>query len=478
MYKPASTYRVQFHKGFNFEAFEKTIPYFVKLGVSTIYASPIFEAVPGSQHGYDIIDPHKINPEIGTLDQLRNIARKLAVHGIGWIQDIVPNHMAFHSANNWLMDVLEKGRYSVYASFFDMSWTSDLFQGRVIVPVLGASLDEIIQSNELQLEYSGEKITLRYHDHVLPLHPRSYNTVFQREDIPQAVQQVTEQISTMHRIEEPVAYNLRWHELIIQLQALQRDDRIREFITQAVQHINETPHLLKQIASEQQYTLAPWQRTDEKINFRRFFTINNLIGLNMQNEKVFHQYHKFIRTLLDENLIQGLRIDHIDGLYDPTHYLERLREFAGDHIYIVVEKILQQNENLPAWPVQGTTGYDFLATVNNLMMSTKSDTLSIFYRNLTNDKRPVEEHIREKKSHILYQHMNGELENLSRLLTESSLINKEQLKSVSYDNLKEAIGEFLINFPVYRFYDNTLPLSREASESIHTIFDQVRERKP
>jgi malto-oligosyltrehalose synthase/4-alpha-glucanotransferase len=478
MYKPASTYRVQFHKGFNFESFEKTIPYFVKLGVSTIYASPIFEAVPGSQHGYDIIDPHKINPEIGTLDQLRNIARKLAVHGIGWIQDIVPNHMAFHSANNWLMDVLEKGRYSVYASFFDMSWTSDLFQGRVIVPVLGASLDEIIQSNELQLEYSGEKITLRYHDHVLPLHPRSYNTVFQREDIPQAVQQVTEQISTMHRIEEPVAYNLRWHELIIQLQALQRDDRIREFITQAVQHINETPHLLKQIASEQQYTLAPWQRTDEKINFRRFFTINNLIGLNMQNEKVFHQYHKFIRTLLDENLIQGLRIDHIDGLYDPTQYLERLREFAGDHIYIVVEKILQQNENLPAWPVQGTTGYDFLATVNNLMMSTKSDTLSIFYRNLTNDKRPVEEHIREKKSHILYQHMNGELENLSRLLTESSLINKEQLKSVSYDNLKEAIGEFLINFPVYRFYDNTLPLSREASESIHTIFDQVRERKP
>lgn len=478
MYKPSSTYRVQFHKDFNFDAFEKAIPYFVKLGVSTIYASPVFEAVPGSQHGYDIIDPHKINPEIGTLDQLRSISRKLAHHGIGWIQDIVPNHMAFHSSNNWLMDVLEKGRYSVYASFFDMSWTSDLFQGKVIIPILSAPLDEVVQSRELQLGYSGEKITLRYHDQVLPLHPRSYKKIFQRDTTPHAIQVFSDQISTLHKTEEPVAYNLKWHELIIQLHALQRDNAINEFITESVKLVNETPELLQQIADEQQYTLTPWQRTDNKINFRRFFTINNLIGLNMQNEKVFEHYHKFVGLLLSENLIQGLRIDHIDGLYDPTQYLERLREFAGDHVYIVVEKILHRNESLPSWPIQGTTGYDFLATVNNLMMSTKSETLSIFYKSLTNDKRPVEEQIREKKSHILYQHMNGELENLSRLLTESSLINKDQLKTVSYDSIKEAIGEFLINFPVYRFYDNTTPLSREASESIHSIFEQVREQKP
>lgn len=478
MYKPSSTYRIQFHKGFNFDDFEKAIPYFVKLGVSTIYASPIFEAVPGSMHGYDIIDPHKINPEIGTLDQLRNISRKLSLHGIGWIQDIVPNHMAFHSSNTWLMDVLEKGRYSVYASFFDMSWTSDLFQGRVIVPILGAPLDEVLQSNELQLEYSGEKIKLKYYEHTLPLHPRTYKTVFQNENTPQAVQQLIDQVTTLHQVEEPVAYNLRWHELIIQLQALQRNEKVSQFIKESVERANASPEFLRQITDEQQYNLTPWQRTDNNINFRRFFTINNLIALNMQNEKVFDHYHQFIGTLLEENLIQGLRIDHIDGLYDPTQYLERLREFAGHHIYIVVEKILHRNENLPPWPVQGTTGYDFLATVNNLMMSTKSETLSNFYRNLTNDTRPVDEHIREKKSHILYQHMNGELENLSRLLTESSLINKEQLKAVSYENIKEAIGEFLINFPVYRFYDNTLPLSREASESIHTIFDEVRERKP
>src|SRR6478672_13842541 len=178
MNNPASTYRIQFHKAFTFDDLEKILPYLQELGISTVYASPVFTAMPGSTHGYDVLDPNTINPEIGTEEKLREISQLLREEIIRWLQDIVPNHMAYDTRNPWVFDILEKGRSSIYANFFDVAWTSTLFQGRLMVPFLGQSLEELIQNKALKLEYRNNRFVLAYHDAGFPLHPRSYGTLF------------------------------------------------------------------------------------------------------------------------------------------------------------------------------------------------------------------------------------------------------------------------------------------------------------
>ena len=315
MYNPISTYRIQFHKGFIFSDFEKIIPYIAQLGIKTIYASPIFEAMPGSMHGYDVTNPLNINPEIGTLSQFRSISTELKKLGIGWIQDIVPNHMAFHPNNKWLMDVLENGPDSQYANFFDILWDSPVYDGKLMVPFLGKPLEEVISTGELKV-VCADKPVLDYFGQHYPLSKSSYGS--------------------------------------------------KKDTTSWIKQVNSNPQLLKELLEKQHYRLCYWQETDNQINFRRFFTVNSLICLNMQDKKVFDQYHQLIKQLIDDGLFQGLRVDHIDGLYDPKTYLERLRGLAGKDTYIIVEKILEHGEEFPvSWPVQGNTGYDFLSSINN-----------------------------------------------------------------------------------------------------------------
>ncbi len=476
MVNPVTTYRIQFHKQFTFRDFEEIIPYLEKLGVGAIYASPVFEAVPGSTHGYDVVNPLRINPEIGTEEELRNISHRLKQAGIHWIQDIVPNHMAVHPGNIWLMDVLEKGRYSVYASFFDLSWTSEFFQGRLILPFLGNPIDDVLFNHELQVEYIGQRLVLRYYDNTYPLHPRSYATLLAAADAPEAIGVLVEQIGALHQIDDPLAYTLRWHELLLQIDALMSNPDIRPYIDGRIQIVNEQPDQLRPIIAEQNYKLDAWQKSDERINFRRFFTITHLIGVNMQHEKVFAQYHSFIHTLVADGIFQGLRIDHIDGLYDPTQYLENLRNLVGPDIYIVVEKILQAHEDLPAWPVQGTTGYDFLAYVNNVLTAQGSEEkFSTFYKDLLKDNQPAEEKIWDKKAAILRKYMGGELDNLYRYLLELNLMDEAILNTLDAEHIKNTIAEFLIRCPVYRYYGNRMPLSEKESASVHAIFNNIRE---
>ncbi|WP_331960651.1 malto-oligosyltrehalose synthase [Ohtaekwangia sp.] len=474
-----STYRIQFHQQFTFSDFENIIPYLEKLGIGTIYASPVFEAVPGSTHGYDIVNPLRINPEIGTEEQLRTISRRLRQAGIQWIQDIVPNHMAVHPNNIWLMDVLEKGRYSVYASFFDLAWTSEFFQGRLILPFLGNPLDDVLFNQELQVEYIGQRLVFRYYDSTYPLHPRSYATLLSAEYAPEAIRLLVEQIAALHQIDDALAYTLRWHELLLQVDALMNNTDVRTYIDKRITTINEHTEQLRTILAEQNYKLDAWQKSDEKINFRRFFTITHLIGVNMQHERVFEQYHRLIKTLIDDGIFQGLRVDHIDGLYDPTQYLERLRNLAGEKVYIVVEKILQANETLPAWPIQGTTGYDFLACVNNVLTARGSEEkFSAFYRELLHDDQPTEEKIWDKKAAILHQHMGGERDNLYRYLVELNLVEDAVWKSIDPEDVKNTIAEFLIRCPVYRYYGNRMPLEEKEAAAVHAIFENIRTHNP
>lgn len=431
MLYPVATYRLQFHKEFTFDDFDRIIPYLQQLGVTTVYASPILEATPGSTHGYDGVNPHRINPEIGTEEQLRNISTRLKDAGVNWLQDIVPNHMAFHPNNPWLMDVLEKGKASEYAAYFDINWESTVYDGKLMVPFLGGKLEDVINNNELKLALENGKPVLKYYDSSYPVNALSMT----------AIHQLDEHLET------------------------------------AVEKANQNPELLLQLAKVQYYRLCHWQETDHQINFRRFFTINGLICLNIQDQQVFEHYHQYIKQLVDEGIITGLRIDHIDGLYEPTAYLEQLKALMGADKYVVVEKILQPDEGLPDnWACEGNTGYDFLAIVNNLFTNKKAaPQFTSFYQQLTGDGVPVHDQIREKKAHILYNHMGGELENLYNLFADSQLADTA---NVSKEDLKTAIAELLIECPVYRYYGSSMPLDKNESDDVQHIFNNIRSKHP
>ncbi|HEV7329697.1 MAG TPA: malto-oligosyltrehalose synthase [Flavisolibacter sp.] len=476
MFNPVSTYRIQFHKDFSFEKLEQIIPYLQQLGVTTLYASPVFEAVPGSTHGYDAVNPLRINPEVGTEESFRVIRQKLADAGIHWLQDIVPNHMAFDHRNPWLMDVLEKGEQSIYASFFDITWTTGLFKGKLMVPFLGDTLDGVIDKGELKLSYEDGRFVLKYYESWYPLKIYSYLTVLGAAEGNDATKNLAEQIDQIHQLEESSALHTRWNELLLQMQSLMKNEVVRNAIQEGMEAINNDKEKIRQLAGEQYYRLCHWQETDERINYRRFFTVNGLICLNIQDPKVLEEHHRFIRQMVDEGLFQGLRIDHIDGLYNPTEYLHRLRAMSGDETYIIVEKILEPGEDLPShWPIQGNTGYDFLSMVNNLFTRKESAAaFTDFYEELTGDYSSIHQQLHNKKSHILYEHMGGELENLYQLFLQLNLADKRQLARIPPDDLKSAIGEFLIQCPVYRFYGDRFPLSGDEEKSVRDILQRLR----
>ena len=400
MIDPITTYRVQFNKQFRFRDFEKAIPYLVKLGVKTIYASPIFEAVPGSNHGYDIVNPNRINPEIGTEKELRALSALLKKHHMLWLQDIVPNHMAFHPENKKLMDVLEKGPLSKWHHFFDTSFSSDFFAGPLMVPFLGNTLQEVIRGKELKLRYNGEKFCLAYYDQQYPLQPESYEQIISFAGSESSWNKMIEQLKDLEDFEDPDIYAGRWHEWLLQLQSLMKDKIFRKEVQTALKKINDDKDRLLSIAQQQHFRLCHWQETEKKINYRRFFTINGLICINIQHPEIFEEHHALVLQLVKEKIFDGLRIDHVDGLYNPAEYLQRLRQAAGREVYITVEKILGAGETLPAtWPVQGATGYEFLAQMNRLLVNEKNaKAFDKIYRQVTGDKKDVEAQVHEKKT--------------------------------------------------------------------------------
>ncbi|MCX2575168.1 malto-oligosyltrehalose synthase [Pedobacter sandarakinus] len=420
MYKPTATYRIQFNKDFNFQSLREIIPYLKQLGIDTIYASPIFEAVSGSVHGYDTLNPHLINPEIGTEEELLQIVNELQHLGIGWIQDIVPNHMAFHPKNTRLADVLKFGIESKFADYFDIDFMHD---EKPMVPFLGTSLDEALQNGSLQVSQNNEEYCINYGDDSWPTN-LSTRSIIGKKDLSK---------------------------------------------------INQDSKELREIVEHQYYRLCNWQETSTRINYRRFFTVNSLICLNMHRNDVFIDYHKYILKLVEEGVFQGLRIDHVDGLFDPEGYLQQLRKSVGKDVYIVVEKILEKHEQLPAkWPIQGNTGYDFLATCNNLF--THTNTESVFeklYKQFTGKRQDVALLIHKKKEVILFEHMNGELDNLYQLFRELDLISNQDEDILGAENIRAGLGALMIQMPVYRYYDYQFPLRGQSLNQLQQIIDEL-----
>jgi (1->4)-alpha-D-glucan 1-alpha-D-glucosylmutase len=497
---PRATYRIQFQSGFKFEAAQKIVSYLSELGISDLYASPIFKATPGSTHGYDVVDPTQLNPELGTSEDFEALVSEIKNHDMGWVQDIVPNHMAYHSQNAWLMDVLENGPESEALQYFDIEWEHPYedIKGRVLAPMLGNFYGECLENGEIQLAYDESGLSVNYYSLKLPVRIESY------------AQFLTQNLGQLAR-----ALGGRRHPDFIKLLGIiyliksapgetkgkERYDQIafvkgllwelytgnpevKEFIGSNIKFFNgekgnpESFNPLDNLLNEQFYRLSYWKVGAEEINYRRFFTVNELISVKVQEIKVFHKTHAFVSQLVEEGKVTGLRIDHIDGLYDPTEYLKRLRDKTGD-VYITVEKILETEEELPGmWPVQGTSGYDFLNYVNGIFCRGESEQqINDLYIKFTRIEAPYEQLFVEKKKLIVDKNLAGDVDNLARILKQIAGQSRLGI-DFTLNGLKRTLSEVLALFPVYRTYVNGDGLRDEDRSYIQEVIEETRGRLP
>lgn len=476
---PVSTYRLQLHASFTFKDVENILPYLHQLGISTIYASPTFAASAGSMHGYDVSDPHAINPEIGTLQQLQTIAGQLQQYHMNWLQDVVPNHMVFSTANPRLTDVLERGHFSKYYNWFDVDWhhpDPDL-HGRLMVPFLGKPLKDCLHSDEIKLAITPQGFVITYFDNQYPVSVKAYDTILAfLPDDPgsKAIAGLLNQLYT------EAANNKTYGEWQQVKQTILDDFMANEtnvaLTKEVVSIFNSKKELLQQLLQQQYYVLCWWQQCNRQIDYRRFFAVNELISLNINDEAVFDEYHKVLYDLYQQNLIQGLRIDHIDGLSDPGAYIHRLRKLFGNDCYIIAEKILEEGENLPTtWSLQGTTGYEFCSQINWLLTNpTGAQQLTGFYKELLPDTKEYQEVVFEKKSRFLQTYMGGEWDNMVRHLYSLQMVPS----SINRDALKQALGLFMCSLPVYRLYPTEQPLDDASQQIVQSTFKEALQRQP
>ena len=432
-----ATYRLQFNAGFRLEDARALVPYLERLGVSHVYASPLLAARPGSLHGYDVADPTRLNPELGSEDDLRALASDLRGRGMGILLDIVPNHMGTGPDNPYWEDMLANGRRSRWASWFDVEWESERssLHGRVLVPVLGDTLEAVLDRGELSLERQGERVRLKYFDRSFPLSPETES-------------------------ELGGADLSGWH--------AGTHGRAR----------------MRKLVDAQRYRLAFWKRASIAINYRRFFDVNDLIALRMHDPEVFRETHALVLRWIEDGVIDGLRIDHIDGLLDPQGYLDALRvEVAGrrpstdDPVPIVVEKILSPRERLrESWPVQGTTGYEFLNELEAAFIDAEGAArLDEGYRHLVGarGRGGVEEAAVRGKELVLRTALAADVSRLTKVFR-ASLKTRRGAEAAG---AAAAIRHFIATLPVYRTYiDARGTVHGDDREVIDRALVRARER--
>jgi (1->4)-alpha-D-glucan 1-alpha-D-glucosylmutase len=483
VYIPSSTYRLQLSPKFTLRDVKKILPYLRDLGISTIYAAPFFKARPGSEHGYDVTDPHQLNPEVGTMEELQEMADELKAQGMGWLQDIVPNHMAYHPDNAWLMDVLEKGQKSRYYTFFDVNFNHPDFKGQLMVPFLGEPLEDVVKQKQLKVSFDAHGFGLHYFDNSYPISIGSYTWLLGKSAEKLTSENGKAQLAGhLQKLEQLMAQDrLAINDWQQAKQALfdtaEEQSELRQGIADVLQGINDDSAAMQELLAQQYYILSHWQETERQINYRRFFTVNDLICTAMERQEVFDHYHQFIKELCMRQLVQGLRVDHVDGLFDPDTYLERLRELAGEQVYLVVEKILEGEENMPDyWPIQGNSGYDFLAWVSNLYTDATGERklTGIYHRLVPDAPLDYENLVYEKKLLILENYMQGELQNLLRLLRDSDLLPA----NLDDKTWHHALATLLASFPVYRIYGHTFPLPPKAMHIVEEAFEIAHEKAP
>ena len=511
---PLATYRLQFNRNFTFSQAADLVPYLAALGISHCYSSPFLRARPGSMHGYDIIDHNSLNPEVGSPQDFDRFVDALHRHGMGQISDIVPNHMGVLSSDNgWWLDVLENGEASPYAEYFDIDWQplKDELKGKVLVPVLGDQYGAVLDKGELKLMFDSEKgeFSLFYGPHRFPINPREYPRILSRHldrlgerlgaqdqsflELQSLIagfnhlpgREETDAEKKEERLRDKEIHKRRLAELCA------RSAEIREYIEQNTREISGRPGApssfddLHELIKAQAYRLAYWRVAADDVNYRRFFDINELAGLRMENPAVFEATHRFVLDLLRQGKINGLRIDHPDGLYDPEQYFRRLQRAAtksqeidgasasadGEKsAYVVIEKILTGDERLrPSWPVYGTTGYDFTNLVNGLFVDPESaGRMDRVYRGFIGERIEFESVLYECKKLVMDGALTSELNVLSSLLARIALAERHTC-DFTLNSLREALSEIIAHFPVYRTYIT----GRHVSETDRRYIEQA-----
>ncbi len=533
---PTATYRLQFHAGFTFAHAAALLPYLAGLGISEVYASPLFQARRGSLHGYSVTNPLELHPELGSPARFDALCRKMRSLGLGLLLDVVPNHMALSYSNPWWQDVLENGRSSPYAVFFDIEWDPPYrsLKQKILLPILGHPYGQCLENQELTLTLSQEGLAIQYYDHRFPLDPKTYLAVLTHRlddlkaalgaDSPDVVR-IMGVISLIQNLPPRSAAStkkrrerLHWRDIIKKSLWLhyERSPRLREFLDENLRQFNgrrgdpASFRLLDNLLREQVYRLAHWLVSLEMINYRRFFSINDLIGIRVEDPQVFAATHGLLLKLVEDGKVTGLRLDHIDGLKDPTGYLQRLQAEVqtrtSDHgpLYMVVEKILADGEPLPAawpvagstgydflvvekiladgeplpaaWPVAGSTGYDFLGVANNLFLDPDGlAALEDLYQEMTGLSASWEEVVYEKKHFVLRSLFGGEVHNLVEDLSCLAAADRQAM-DISRHVLAAVLLEVTACLPVYRTYTHTYTVTPEDQRYILAALEAAGHR--
>ena len=511
--QPVATYRLQLHKGFPFEAAAEVVRYLADLGVTDLYTSPILQAAPGSMHGYDVIDHGSINEELGGEEGYERLADALREAGLGHVLDIVPNHMGLGSGNALWLDLLENGPSAQAAKFFDVEWhpVKEELADKVLVPVLGDRYGAVLERGEIQLELHGGAFRVRYYDHLFPVNPRSYGQILAHRidelekqlgrsealDELKSILFLLEHMPSRHEKDPARQEERRREKEVVKRRVatlFANSGGVRKHLEENVRifnGVNGKPRsfdLLDKLLDGQAYRLAHWRVSSEEINYRRFFDINSLAAVRMEDPEVFEHAHRLPLRLLAEGKINGLRIDHPDGLAYPrryfgllqdAHILQRARARAEQRglswselepavreelshsqdarlerpLYVVAEKILARTEKLPGnWAVAGTTGYDFLNSLNGIFVARdNAEKLQKIYARFIHGQIDFPELVYQKKKLVLYTAMAAEMNLLARQLNRISEGNRWTRDFTLYA-LRSALIEMIACFPVYRSY--------------------------
>ncbi len=498
MHIPQSTYRVQLNHLFDFKKLKDIIPYLAQLGISEVYASPIFKARAKSLHGYDVVDPNRINPELGSLKDLDDVLLQLKEHGMTWMQDIVPNHMALDSENTMLMDIFENGEDSDYSHVFDIDWDHayENMKGRLLVPVLGKFYAQALEDGEIQLSYDEQGFKINYYQFHFPLNVGSYVQVLGRdmEELERQLAHDSDLIKLLgvinlfkalaSQVGDISQSEQMRHAKTMLWQMYNQNSSVKDFINGNLAFFNNTNQQddnfdpLDDLISQQFFRLSFWKVATEEINYRRFFTVSELISVRVEEEAVFNLTHKLILSLVKENKIQSLRVDHVDGLYDPENYLQRLSSQAPD-CYVVVEKILFPQEEMPRqWLTSGTTGYDFMNYVNGLFcQQDNKNEFERIYQTFTHMSGGYEDVLADKKRVIISKHLAGNIDNLAHQIKNISSKDREG-RDITLYGLRRALVEVMAHFPVYRTYINSESVADYDVEYIKEAIEKAKEKIP
>ncbi|WP_283180269.1 malto-oligosyltrehalose synthase [Pseudomonas svalbardensis] len=484
-----ATLRLQFHKDFTLDDAVPLVPYFASLGISHVYASPLLSARAGSMHGYDVVDPTTVNPELGGEAALRRLVSALREQNMGLILDIVSNHMAVGGGDNpWWQDLLEWGRLSPYGEFFDIQWHSPdpLMEGQLLLPFLGSDYGIALQDGTLPLRFDAQKgaFYVEHYEHHFPICPTNYGELLRTDDplSAESLKALADRFSTL-------SYQTDAHSLAMPLKTELRELASDPAILQAIQHnlsaydslTAEGFQRLHLLLERQSYRLASWRTAADDINWRRFFDINELGGLRVERPAVFEATHAKIFELVAEGLFDGLRIDHIDGLADPRGYCRKLRRRVDSlsrdrHLPIYVEKILGEGETLHRdWSVDGTTGYEFMNQLSLLQHAPEgAHTLAELWNRYSERPADFRQEAQLARQQILNGSLAGDFESVAQALLQ---VARDDLmtRDLTLGAIRRALQELIVHFPVYRTYISPLGRSTEDDVFFQQAMDGARQ---